>query len=100
MKIQNQYKVAQNNSVTKESKKKDAGSSLGLSSSSLQEEVQLSESASFVQNLRATAEKMDPEEVRGEVVEQAKSDIRDGKLGSQQDYEQTINALLMEADED
>ena len=99
MKIQNQYKVAQNNSVAKESKKKEAGSS-EFSGVSVQEEIQLSESASFVQNLRSTAETMDPEEVRSEVVDQAKSDIRDGTLGSKKDYEQTITALLMETDEE
>ena len=100
MKIQNQYKVAQNSSVGKESKKKEASSSSEFSGVSVQEDIQLSESASFVQNLRSTAETMDPEEVRSEVVEQAKSDIRDGTLGSKKDYEQTITALLMETDEE
>ena len=100
MKIQNQYKVAQNNSVAKESKRKDSTSSSGISGGALREEIQLSESASFVQSLRSTAETIDPEEVRSEIVEQAKSDIRDGKLGSKEDYEQTITALLMETEED
>ena len=97
MKVQNQYKVVHNNNVTKGSKKKEADQIPFLPQ---REEVDLSESASFVQSLRSTAEGTDPDEVRSDVVEQSKADIRDGKLGSKEDYEQSITALLMEADND
>ena len=43
---------------------------------------------------------MDPESVRNDVVEQSKADIRDGKLGTKEDYEQSITAFLMEVDSD
>ena len=97
MKVQNQYKVVHNNSVTKGNKKKEADQ---VPLFSPREEVELSESASFVQNLRTTAETMNPEEVRSDVVEQSKADIRDGKLGTQEDYDQSITAFLMEEDND
>ena len=99
MKIQNQYKVLQNNSTLKAGKKRDTGSaSIEVPVASSQ--VQLSDSASFVQDLKEAAEQLSPESVRPEVVEQAKRDIKEGKLGSKDDYEQTINALLSEPQED
>ena len=98
MKIQNQYKVLQNNSTVKAGKKRevDAGQQ-GVSSSS--SHVELSDSAGFVQALKEAAEQVEPQSVRHEVVEQAKRDIREGKLGSKEDYEQAINALFSESND-
>ena len=62
-------------------------------------QVELSESAGFVQGLREMAEGVDPQEVRQDVVEASREDLRKGLLGSEQDYEQTINALLTESND-
>ncbi len=99
MKIQNQYKVLQNNSTIKTGKKRDVASATG-SGPAESSRVQLSDTASFVQELKESAELLSPEAVRPEVVEQAKRDIKEGKLGSKEDYEQTINALLSEPKND
>ena len=99
MKIQNQYKVLQNNSTIKTGKKRDVDSTAGrITAESSQ--VQLSDTASFVQDLKESAEQLSPDSVRPEVVEQAKRDIKEGKLGSKEDYEQAINALLLEPKDD
>jgi hypothetical protein len=97
VKIQNHYKVNQNESVPKSSKKKSSSSE----SSSTQDttHVELSESASFVQGLREAAEGTDPQEVRMDVVESSREDVRKGLLGSDEDYEQAISALLIENDD-
>ena len=96
MKIQNQYKVLQNNSTVKTGKKRESDADpQGPSSSS--SHVQLSDTAGFVQELKEAAEQIDPEEVRPEVVEKAKRDIKEGRLGSNEDYEQAINALISES---
>jgi hypothetical protein len=96
VKIQNHYKVNQNESVSKNSKKKSQSSE---SSSAVETtHVELSESASFVQGLREAAEGVDPQEVRMDVVEASREDVRKGLLGSDEDYEQAISALLIEND--
>ena len=94
MKIQNQYKIAQNDSVSKGGKKKAVQSTESQSTATSQ--VELSESAGFVQGLRDVAEGINPQEVRQDVVDASREDLRKGLLGSEQDYEQTINALLTE----
>ena len=98
MKIQNQYKIAQGDSVSKNSRKKTVQRSAG-SQSEASTQVELSESAGFVQGLREMAEGIDPEEVRQDVVEASREDLQKGLLGSEQDYEQTINALLTESND-
>lgn len=56
--------------------------------------VHLSEDSSFVQAMREAARNQ--ESSRTELIEQAKSDLANGLLGSEDDYEQAINALLQE----
>lgn len=98
MKIQNQYKVSQSDSVSKSGKKKSVqGTERAQAEPTTQ--VELSESAGFVQGLREMAEGIDPQEVRLDVVEASREDLRKGLLGSDQDYEQTINALLTESND-
>ena len=96
MKILNHYKVNQNESVSKNSKKKSPTSE--TSSAEETTHVELSESASFVQGLREAAEGVNPQEVRMDVVESSREDVRKGLLGSVEDYEQAISALLIEND--
>lgn len=98
MKIQNQYKVNQNDSVSKGSKKKNAGASENASAEG-GTQVELSESAGFVQNLRELAESTDPESVRMDIVEASREDLRRGLLGTDEDYEQVIASLLLEKDD-
>ena len=97
MKIQKQYKVAQNESISKNSKKKSASSE----SSSVEEtaQVELSQSADFVQSLKEAAEIVNPQSVRMDVVEASREDMRRGLLGSEEDYEQAITALLIEGED-
>ncbi|MEC7986830.1 MAG: hypothetical protein VX278_16800 [Myxococcota bacterium] len=99
MKIQNQYKVLQNNSTIKTGKKRSAASAASAQPSA-SSQVQLSETASFVQELKEAAEQLSPEAIRPEVIEQARRDIKEGKLGSEEDYEQAVNALLSEPQDD
>jgi len=56
--------------------------------------VHLSEDSSFVQAMREAANNQASS--RSELIEQAKSDLANGLLGSSEDYEQAINALLQE----
>ena len=58
------------------------------------ESVHLSEDSTFVQALREAARNQHAS--RTELIEQAKSDLANGLLGSEEDYEQAINALLQE----
>ena len=97
MKIQNQYKVNQNESVSKSGKKKSVGVSENSSGEGTQ--VELSESAGFVQNLKELAESTDPQSVRMDVVEASREDMRRGLLGTEEDYEQAIAALVLEDDD-
>ena len=62
-----------------------AGSSFG---------VQLSEDSALIQTFREAAKGQEP--ARAELVEQAKSDLANGLLGTDEDMEQAINALLQE----
>ena len=97
MKIQKQYKIQQNESISKNSKKKVASSE--YSSGEETTHVELSESADFVQNLKEAAELIDPQAVRMDVVEASREDVRQGRLGSEEDYEQAITALLLEGED-
>ena len=56
--------------------------------------VQLSEDSALIQAFREAAKGQEP--ARAELVEQAKSDIANGLLGTDEDMEQAINALLQE----
>ena len=98
MKIQNQYKINQNDSVSKSGKKKSSGTSETLLEGG-GTQVELSDSADFVQNLREIAENTDPQAVRMDVVEETREDLRRGLLGTDEDYEQTIASLLLEEDD-
>lgn len=98
MKIQNQYKINQNDSVSKSGKKKSSGASEHVSTEG-GTQVELSDSADFVQTLREIAEKTDPQAVRMDVVEASREDLRRGLLGTDEDYEQTIASLLLEEDD-
>jgi hypothetical protein len=95
VKIQNQYKINQNESVSKSSKKKGAESSNSTSAEG-GTQVELSESAGFVQGLRELAEGTDPQSVRMDVVESSREDLRRGLLGTDEDYEQAIASLVLE----
>ena len=68
MKIQNQYKINQNDSVSKSGKKKSSGASEHVSTEG-GTQVELSDSADFVKNLLEIAENTDPQAVRMDVVE-------------------------------
>jgi anti-sigma28 factor (negative regulator of flagellin synthesis) len=57
-------------------------------------DVHLSEDSSFVQAMREAARNQDAS--RAELIEQAKTDLANGLLGSDEDYEHAINALLQE----
>lgn len=63
----------------------NAGSFLG---------VQLSEDSALIQTFREAAKGQEP--TRTSLVEQAKSDLANGLLGTEQDMEQAINALFQE----
>ena len=56
--------------------------------------VQLSEDSALIQTFREAAKGQEP--ARAALVEQAKSDIANGLLGTEEDMEQAINALLQE----
>ena len=56
--------------------------------------VQLSEDSALIQTFREAAKGQEP--ARAELVEQAKSDLANGLLGTDEDMEQAINALMQE----
>ncbi len=56
--------------------------------------VRLSDEAQFIRELQGKMGELDG--IRASVVEQAQSDLVEGKIGSPEDLERTINALLME----
>ena len=56
--------------------------------------VQLSSEASFAQAMRDAAQAAP--EMRTDMVQQAKEDVMNGQLGSIDDYERAISALMME----
>ena len=98
VKIQNQYKINQNDSVSKGGKKKSSSASEHVSTEG-GTQVELSDSADFVQSLREVAENTDPQAVRMDVVEASREDLKRGLLGTDEDYEQTIASLLLEDDD-
>lgn len=61
---------------------------------STQDLVSISEDARFLSDLREAATRL--EEIRPDVVEQARADIEQGLLGTDEDYDRAIEALLME----
>lgn len=56
--------------------------------------VQISEDSTLIQSFRQAAQGQEP--VSAELIEQAKSDLAQGLLGSKEDFEQAITALLQE----
>ena len=56
--------------------------------------IQLSEDSALLQTFREAARGEEP--LRAELVEQAKADIAKGLLGSEEELEQAITALLQE----
>ena len=73
---------------------KAAGKSASSESASAFLGVQLSEDSALIQTFREAAKGQEP--ARAELVEQAKSDLANGLLGTEEDMEQAINALLQE----
>lgn len=71
--------------------KSDASSRFSSSSES---GVQLSEDSALIQTLREAAKGQEPS--RTELIQQAKEDIANGLLGSEEDFQQAITALLQE----
>jgi hypothetical protein len=72
----------------------DPGTEAASSSARTSDSVQLSSAAKWLQGIEAAAGSM--EGVRGDVVQQAQSDIASGGLGDAQDIEQTLDALMAE----
>ena len=56
--------------------------------------VQLSSDSALIQSFREAARGQEP--VSAQLVEQAKNDLAQGLLGSEEDFEQAITALLQE----
>ena len=73
---------------------KTAGKSASTGSAGSFLGVQLSEDSALIQTFREAAKGQEP--ARAELVEQAKSDLANGLLGTEKDMEQAINALLQE----
>jgi len=57
------------------------------------DQVSLSGTAQFLSSLRASAKDMP--EVRNEIIDAARADIEAGRLGTEEDYERAVDALLM-----
>ena len=95
MKINHPIKVSPSTSSISASKSK-AGqlSSPETSRKSGKSGVNLSNSANFIQSLKDASQEFTS--IRQELVDEARADIESGSLGSEQDYEQAITALLME----
>jgi anti-sigma28 factor (negative regulator of flagellin synthesis) len=79
---------------TESKKDRVSNSKTEESSAAPKDGVSLSQDGSFIQVLRQAAQGQEP--LRTELVEQAKQDLEKGILGSAEDYEQAINALLQE----
>ena len=58
------------------------------------ERVVLSETAQFIQSLRETV--VDQPELRDELVAISRADLDSGVLGSEQDFDRAVDALLAE----
>ena len=56
--------------------------------------IQLSDDSALIQTFREAAQGQEP--ARAELVEKAKADIANGLLGSKEDMQQAITALLQE----
>ena len=93
MKIKNNLsgvgRITSTNTTRSSDSSAEASSSAGVS-----DDVSLSDSMSLIQALRNAAKGQEP--IRSELIEQARRDIADGKLGTKEDYEQAITALLQE----
>lgn len=59
-----------------------------------QDQVSISEEARFLSEVRESAGTM--EDVRADKVEQARADIANGTLGTEEDYRRAVEALMME----
>ena len=57
------------------------------------DQVSLSGPAQFLSSLRAAAKDMP--EVRNEIIDAARADIEAGRMGTEEDYERAVDALLM-----
>ncbi len=73
---------------------RDPGNSADNSVSSEKDGVSLSEQSSFINALRVAAQGQEPSP--NELIEEARLAIANGTLGTKEDFEQTINALLRE----
>ena len=93
MKIKNSLQGVGRISNSNSSRSSDSSSENPVVSDS-SDGVSISEQTSFIQALRVAAKGQEP--LRSELIEQARIDIANGTLGSKEDYEQTINALLRE----
>ncbi|MEC8380779.1 MAG: flagellar biosynthesis anti-sigma factor FlgM [Myxococcota bacterium] len=92
MKINPPPRVAPTSSVSSARSIKQTAPAAAASSTG--PSVQLSSEASFAQAMREAAQ--NAPEVRSDLVQQAKQDIANGQLGTIDDYERAISALLME----
>ena len=57
------------------------------------ERIELSGAARFIQNLRSDASELP--DLRMDAVEQAKADVANGTLGTEEDLEAAVDALLL-----
>jgi flagellar biosynthesis anti-sigma factor FlgM len=92
MKINPPPRVAPSSSVSTARSVKHTATASQASAAS--PSVQLSSEASFAQAMRDAVQSAP--ELRSEMVEQAKQDVATGQLGTIDDYERAISALLME----
>lgn len=79
---------------TSDSKKRVSVQKDESSQTTASDGVSLSEEGSLLQSIRDAAQGQEPS--RMALIEQAKRDLVEGKLGSTEDFEQAINALFLE----
>ena len=78
-----------------DSKKDSSKTSVGSSPQNEKSDgVSLSVEGAFIQTLRQAAKGEEP--LRSDLIEQAKQDLANGLLGTEEDFEQAVNALLQE----
>ena len=94
MKIKNNLSGVGRVTSTSTTRSSDSSSDSGSSADVSSDGVSISEDMSLIQALRNAAKGEEP--IRSELIEQARRDIADGKLGTKEDYEQVITALLQE----
>jgi len=59
-----------------------------------QDQVSISEEAKYLAGIRDAAGSQ--EDIRADMVEQARQDIAEGRLGTEEDYRRAVDALMME----